>query len=43
MLTTILDVLGLLLVAAFAFFVWPPLSLLVVGAALLLASRKAAA
>ena len=46
MLTTLLDLLGLALVAAFAFFVWPPLALAVVGVGVLaaswqLASRKA--
>ncbi|HEY9494721.1 MAG TPA: hypothetical protein VIR15_07710 [Intrasporangium sp.] len=34
----VLELLGLLLVAAFAWFVWQPLPLLVVGAALLAAS-----
>lgn len=46
MLTTLLDLLGLALIAAFAFFVWPPLTLAVVGVGVLaaswqLASRKA--
>lgn len=42
MLTTLLDVLGVALVAAFSFFVWPFLPLLVVGVAVLVASWKAA-
>lgn len=41
MLTTLLDLLGVALIAAFAFFVWPYLPLLVVGAAVLVASWKA--
>lgn len=36
--TTVLDVVGVVLVAAFAFFVWPPLVLLVAGGASLAAS-----
>lgn len=39
MLTTALDLSGVAALAAFAWFVWPPLVLLVVGAAALLASR----
>lgn len=39
-LTTILDLSGAALVAAFAFFVWPPLTLLVAGVVLLLASWR---
>lgn len=35
MLTTLLEILGVTLLAVFAFFVWPPLPLLVVGAAIL--------
>lgn len=31
MLTTLLDILGAFLVVAFAFFLWPPLALLVAG------------
>lgn len=44
MLTTLLDLLGVGCLAAFAFFVWPPLVLLVVGLAALAASvaREAA-
>lgn len=38
MLTTLLDLLGLTLIAAFAWFVWPPLPLLVCGVAVLAAS-----
>lgn len=34
-LTTVLDVCGVLLLAAFAFFVWPAAALLVLGAAAL--------
>jgi hypothetical protein len=40
-LTTLLDVFGVAALAAFAFFVWPPAALLVVGAALLFASWRA--
>lgn len=36
--TTTLEVLGVLCVAAFAWFVWPPAALLVLGVALLLIS-----
>lgn len=36
--TDLLDALGVLCLAAFAFFIWPPASLLVVGAALLFTS-----
>jgi hypothetical protein len=35
MLTTLLDLLGVALVAGFVWFVWPPLVLLVLGAAAL--------
>lgn len=38
MLTTLLELLGIVLVAVFAWFVWPPLPLLVVGVALLVAA-----
>lgn len=41
MLTTLLDLLGVTLIAAFAWFIWPPLPLIVVGLAVLVASRKA--
>lgn len=37
-LTTVLDLLGVAALAAFAFFVWPPLLLLVIGVAALGAS-----
>lgn len=40
MLWTILEVLGVLLLALFAWFVWPPAAALVVGVALLLASWR---
>lgn len=36
--TTILDVLGAILLAAFAWFVWPPAALLVIGLAVLFVS-----
>ena len=36
--TTVLDVVGVVLVAAFAFLVWPPLALLVAGGACLFVS-----
>lgn len=39
--TTVLDLLGVACVAAFAFFVWPPACLLVIGAAALLMSWRA--
>lgn len=42
MLTTLLDLLGVALIACFAWFVWEPAPLLVVGAASLIASRQAA-
>jgi len=42
MLTTVLDLLGVALLAGFAWFVWPPLVLAVVGVAILAASWKAA-
>ena len=38
MVSTVLDVLGALLVAAFAFCVWPPAALLVLGVGCLLVS-----
>lgn len=41
MLTTYLDAIGLTLIAAFAWFVWAPLPLLVVGLALCAASWRA--
>lgn len=37
---TLLDLLGVSCLAAFAAFLWPPAALLVVGAALLLASWR---
>ena len=37
-LTTALDLLGVALLVAFAFFVWPPLALLVAGVGCLAAS-----
>lgn len=37
-LTTVLDILGLLLLCAFAYFVWPPLPLGVAGLAILTVS-----
>lgn len=40
--TDVLDVAGVCLLALFAFAVWPPLCLLVVGVAALLISRGAA-
>lgn len=40
MLTTLLDLLGIVLLAAFAWFIWPPLVLLVVGVFALLSSRS---
>ncbi|MEY3734092.1 MAG: hypothetical protein RL347_1451 [Actinomycetota bacterium] len=36
--TTVLDVVGIFCLAAFAWFVWPPACLIVFGAALLLIS-----
>lgn len=36
--TTVLDILGALLLAALAFFVWPPLALGVLGVSCLVAS-----
>ena len=42
MLTTLLDLLGTLAIVAFAWFVWPPLALLVGGLAALAVSRQAA-
>lgn len=41
MLTTALDLLGIAAVSTFAWFVWPPLPLLVVGLACLAASWRA--
>lgn len=41
MLTTALDLLGVAALAAFAWFIWPPIVLLVVGVAALWASREA--
>jgi hypothetical protein len=38
--TTLLDLLGALLLVVFAFIVWPPLALLIGGAMLLLASWR---
>lgn len=43
MLTTVLDLLGVSLLAVFAWFVWPPLALAVLGSAALVASWRAAA
>lgn len=43
MLTTILDLLGIGLLAAFAWFLWWPLVLLVLGVSALLVSRQAVA
>lgn len=40
MLSSLLDVVGVACLAAFAWFVWPPLSLLVAGAAMLLVSWR---
>lgn len=39
--TTALDMLGVALIVAFAYFVWAPLALLVGGAAALVASWRA--
>lgn len=36
--TTVLDIIGVLLLAAFVWLVWPPAVLLVLGVAVLLAS-----
>lgn len=41
MLTTVLDILGVIALGGFAWFCWPPLVLLVAGVSLLLASREA--
>ena len=41
MLTTFLDLLGIACLAAFAFFVWPPACLIVIGVAALAMSWKA--
>lgn len=43
MLTTLLDILGLALLATFAWFVWEPLPLAVAGAGVLVASWRASA
>lgn len=40
MISTILEVLGVFLIALFAFSVWPPLCLLVMGVAALLIARQ---
>lgn len=40
---TALEVAGVLCIAAFAFFIWPPAALLVLGAACLVASYVRAA
>jgi hypothetical protein len=39
--TTVLDLLGVACLAAFAFFVWPPACFLVLGVAALLMSWRA--
>lgn len=41
MLTTFLDLLGIACLASFAFFVWPPACLIVIGVAALAMSWKA--
>jgi hypothetical protein len=41
MLTTALEILGIAAISGFAWFVWPPLVLLVIGVALILSSRAA--
>lgn len=41
MLTTALDVVGALLLSVFAFFIWPPAALAVVGLACFVASWRA--
>lgn len=41
MLTTLLGVAGAAALAGFAWFVWPPLVLLVIGLALLIAAHEA--
>lgn len=38
--TTILDILGVIFLASFAYFLWPPAPLLVLGAAFLLISWR---
>lgn len=38
--TTILDILGVIFLASFAYFIWPPAPLLVIGAAALLISWR---
>lgn len=40
MFTTLLDLLGVACLAAFAWFLWPPAALAVVGVLALLASRQ---
>lgn len=40
MLTTVLDLIAIVCLAVFAWFVWPPLPLLVVGLACLAVSRR---
>ncbi len=42
MMSTVLDLVGVAAVSAFAWFVWPPLVLLVIGSAALLTSRQLA-
>lgn len=42
MLTTALELLGVTCLAAFAWFIWPPLTLCVLGVALLLIAWRAA-
>lgn len=41
MFTTLLDLAAIALIAGFCWFVWPPLVLLILGAACLLASFRA--
>jgi hypothetical protein len=41
MMTTALELIGVASLAAFAWFCWPPLVLLVIGGAALLAAREA--
>lgn len=41
MLTTVLDLAGIVLLAGFAFFLWWPLVLLVLGVSALVVSRQA--
>jgi hypothetical protein len=42
-LTTLLDLLAIVLIAGFGWFVWPPLVLLILGVCFLLVSRRATA